>query len=149
MERLKQVYGDLGGCVPRVLAGAAASNEVRYEQRWVDDAELVVVAFGTAARVAQSAVREAQARGMNIGLFRPVSLWPFPYEPLRALSVRTKRFLVVEMNAGQMVEDVRLAVGSNVSVSFYGRVAGFVPMPDEIIERIEELELAKYPVGAA
>ena len=118
------------------------AEEVRYVERWTDDADLVVVAFGTAARVAQSAVRQARERGLRVGLFRPISLWPFPTEPLAHLSSTVKRFLVVEMNAGQMVEDVRLAVGPGTSVSFFGRMGGFVPMPDEILERIEGLELA-------
>jgi 2-oxoglutarate ferredoxin oxidoreductase subunit alpha len=121
------------------------ANEVRYVERWTDDADLVVVAFGTSARVAQSAVREARARGMRVGLFRPVSLWPFPTKQLEQLSTRVKRFLVVEMNAGQMVEDVRLAVGRDASVSFFGRLRGFVPMPEDVLEQIETLELA--PAG--
>jgi 2-oxoglutarate ferredoxin oxidoreductase subunit alpha len=121
------------------------ANEVRYVERWTDDADLVVVAFGTSARVAQSAVREARARGMRVGLFRPVSLWPFPTKQLEQLSTRVKRFLVVEMNAGQMVEDVRLAVGRDASVSFFGRLGGFVPMPEDVLEQIETLELA--PAG--
>jgi 2-oxoglutarate ferredoxin oxidoreductase subunit alpha len=118
------------------------ANEVRYAERWTDDADLVVVAFGTSARVAQTAVREARERGLQVGLFRPISLWPFPTRQLEELSTRVKRFLVVEMNAGQMVEDVKLAVGSGASVSFFGRLGGFVPMPEEILEQIENLELA-------
>lgn len=121
------------------------ANEIRYAERWTDDADLVVVAFGTAARVAQSAVREARERGLRVGLFRPISLWPFPTRQLAELSTRVKRFLVVEMNAGQMIEDVRLAVGFGVDVSFFGRLGGFVPMPEEIAERIEALE--RIPAG--
>ncbi len=119
----------------------AEAHEVRYEERWTDDADLVVVAFGTAARVAQSAVREARERGLHVGLFRPISLWPFPTEPLARLARTARRFLVVEMNAGQMVEDVRLAVGSGSDVSFLGKLGGFVPMPEEIFHKIEQLEL--------
>jgi 2-oxoglutarate/2-oxoacid ferredoxin oxidoreductase subunit alpha len=117
------------------------ANEVRYVERQTDDADLVVVAFGTSARVAQSAVREARQRGMKVGLFRPISLWPFPSDALAQLSAKVKRFLVVEMNAGQMVEDVRLAVGPQAHVSFFGKLGGYVPMPEEVLERIEELEL--------
>jgi len=120
--------------------------EVRYVERWTDDADLVVVAFGTAARVAQSAVRELRERGLKVGLFRPISLWPFPTEQLAQIAKRVKRFLVVEMNAGQMIEDVRLAVGSGPSVNFLGKMGGLVPMPGEILERIEELEL--MPAGS-
>ena len=110
---------------------------MRYVERQTDDADLVVVAFGTSARVAQSAVREARARGLRVGMFRPISLWPFPSDRLEQLSKRVKRFLVVEMNTGQMVEDVRLAVEPGTHVSFFGRVGGFVPMPDEILERTD------------
>jgi len=118
----------------------AQANEVRYTERWTDDADLVIVAFGTSARVAQSAAREAREHGMRVGLFRPISLWPFPTEQLAALSRRVKRFLVVEMNTGQMLEDVQLAVGSDADVRFFGKTGGFVPMPEEIYKRIEDLE---------
>ncbi len=116
-----------------------AQNEVRYDSRWTDDADLIVVAFGTAARVAQTAVKEARARGMRIGLFRPISLWPFPSFQLKRLSEHVDHFLVVEMSAGQMVEDVRLAVGSHPIVDFFGRTGGMVPMPDEVLERIDSI----------
>ena len=124
------------------------TNEVRYVEHQTHDADLVVVAFGTSARVAQSAVREARARGLRVGMFRPVSLWPFPDDRLEQLSRRVKRFLVVEMNTGQMVEDVRLAVKPGTRVSFLGRVGGFVPMPEEILERIEALEPAVTAWGS-
>lgn len=114
-------------------------NEVRFAERWTEDAELLVVAFGSAARVAQTAVKEARARGIPVGLFRPISLWPFPSERLAELARRLPRFLVVELNAGQMVEDVRLAVGSDVMIQFLGRMGGVVPMPDEIQAEIESL----------
>lgn len=122
------------------------ANEVRYEERWTDDAELIVVGFGTAARVAQSAVKEAREHGLPVGLFRPITLWPFPSERLAQLSRRTLRFLVVEMNGGQMIEDVRLAVGSDPIVHFYGRMGGVVPMPDEILRQIEEFTPVTAPV---
>ncbi len=118
---------------------AISRNEVRYDSRFTDDADLIVVVFGTAARVAQTAVKEARARGMRVGLFRPISLWPFPSLPLTRLSERVDHFLVVEMSAGQMVEDVRLAVGSHPTVEFFGRTGGMVPMPDEVFERIETI----------
>ena len=108
------------------------AQEVRYAEVATDDADLIVVAFGSAARTALSAVQEARAAGRRVGLFRPISLWPFPAARLAALATRTKRFLVVEMNAGQMLDDVRLAVGSEPTVSFLGRLGGLIPMPDEI-----------------
>jgi 2-oxoglutarate/2-oxoacid ferredoxin oxidoreductase subunit alpha len=123
-------------------------NEVRCEEKWTEDADMLVVAFGTSARVAQSAVREARARGIRVGLFRPVSLWPFPTERLAQLSEYVKHFLVVEMNAGQMIEDVRLSVGSDSTVRFFGKVGGYVPMPEEVLQHIEALstEMQVHPV---
>jgi 2-oxoglutarate ferredoxin oxidoreductase subunit alpha len=119
------------------------AHEVRWEERWTADADLIVVAFGSAARTALSAVKEARAAGERVGLFRPISLWPFPAARLAALAARVPRFLVVEMNAGQMLEDVRLAVGSGPAVSFLGRLGGLIPMPDEI-----GAEIAAFgPVG--
>jgi 2-oxoglutarate ferredoxin oxidoreductase subunit alpha len=129
------------------------ANEVRYVERQTDDADLVVVAFGTSARVAQSAVREARDHGLRVGLFRPISLWPFPTDALARLSTKVKRFLVVEMNAGQMIEDVRLAVGPEAHVSFYGKLGGYVPMPGEVVKRIDALlatvEREKWAVGSS
>jgi 2-oxoglutarate ferredoxin oxidoreductase subunit alpha len=117
--------------------GVIQRNEVRYYEDAVDDAELVVVGFGTAGRVAQTAVTQARAKGLKVGLFRPISLFPFPSARLAELAVNARQFLVVEMNAGQMVEDVRLAVAGRVPVKFYGRMGGVVPLPDELGEVIE------------
>lgn len=114
-----------------------STKEVRYAEMFTDDADLVVVAFGTAARIAQSAVKEARSMGKKVGLFRPISLWPFPSRRLSEISRYVKHFLVVEMNAGQMLEDVRLAAGSSPDVKFFGKLGGFVPMPDEILNHIE------------
>jgi 2-oxoglutarate/2-oxoacid ferredoxin oxidoreductase subunit alpha len=119
----------------RKLAEIAA-NEVRYEEMFTEDAELVVVAFGTAARVVQTAVQRLRQKGIKVGLLRPITLWPFPTEPLRQLSDRISKFLVVEMNAGQMLMDVQLAVGNQVQVDFHGRMGGSIPMPDEIVQKI-------------
>jgi 2-oxoglutarate/2-oxoacid ferredoxin oxidoreductase subunit alpha len=119
----------------RKLAEIAA-NEVRYEEMFTEDAELVVVAFGTAARVVQTAVQRLRQKGIMVGLLRPITLWPFPTEPLRQLSDRISKFLVVEMNAGQMLMDVQLAVGNQVQVDFHGRMGGSIPMPDEIVQKI-------------
>lgn len=115
---------------------AIRSEQVRYEESFMADADLAVVAFGSCARIAQTAIKEARAQGVRVGLFRPISLYPFPTVPLAEIAERINRFLVVEMNAGQMLEDVRLAVGSDVSVKFYGRMGGLVPMPDEILGQI-------------
>ncbi len=114
-------------------------NEVRYHEFLVEDAEVVVAGFGTAGRVAQTAVKQARARGMRAGLFRPISLYPFPEKRLAEIAEKVRGFLVVEMNAGQMVEDVRLAVNGRAPVKFYGRMGGVVPLPDEVLEAIEKI----------
>ena len=123
----------------REKEAAIRANEVRSESRATEDADLVIVAFGTAARIAQSALKQARARGLRVGLFRPISLYPFPTRELMRLSEHVDHFLVVEMNAGQMVEDVRLAVGSRPTVEFFGRTGGMVPMTDEILTQIERI----------
>lgn len=113
-------------------------REQRAEQYRTEDAQIVVVAFGIAARVAKEAVNAARARGIRAGLLRPVTLWPFPERALAAAAAGARAVLTVEMNAGQMVEDVRLALGGR-KVSFYGRTGGMVPTAKEILERIREL----------
>jgi 2-oxoglutarate/2-oxoacid ferredoxin oxidoreductase subunit alpha len=110
------------------------AQEVRYEAVAVDQADLILVAFGTAARVAQTAVQRLRRQGLRVGLFRPITLWPFPEKELAQLGARGRAFLVVEMNAGQMLHDVRLAVGNRDAVNFYGRMGGVIPMPEEIEE---------------
>lgn len=102
-----------------------------------DEAELLVVAFGTAGRIALSAVEAARESGHSVGLLRPQTLYPFPARRLQHLAGKVQRILVIEMNAGQMVEDVRLAVNGAVPVAFYGRMGGVVPMPDELLAVIE------------
>lgn len=116
---------------------AIRASETQCEERFTEDTELVVVAFGSAARISQTAIKQARAKGMNVGLFRPISLYPFPEQELAHLSERVNQFLVVEMSAGQMVQDVRLAVESRADVHFFGKMGGLVPMPDEILEQIE------------
>jgi 2-oxoglutarate ferredoxin oxidoreductase subunit alpha len=112
-------------------------NEIRYKEYYLDDAEFVVVGFGTAGRVALSAVRTARAQGIKVGLLRPVTLRPFPSKVLAKLAGRVRSFLVVEMNSGQMLDDVRLAVNGLAPVEFYGRMGGVVPLSDEILEEIK------------
>jgi len=112
-------------------------NEVRYEKINCDDAEYLFVAFGSSARICQKAMDNARAKGIKVGLFRPITLFPFPKKPLLALSDQVKGILTVEMNLGQMVEDVRLAVECKVKVEHYGRVGGIIPTPDEVLEVLE------------
>jgi len=112
-------------------------HEVRFEEFRTQDAKLVVVAFGTSARIARTAVSMAREKGMEVGLFRPVTVYPFPSGRLKALSQAIKEFLVVEMNTGQMVEDVRLSVSGDSHVRFYGRPGGGIPTPNEVLGEIE------------
>lgn len=115
------------------------ANEVQYKEYFLDDAEYAIVAFGTAGRIALSAVRAARAKGIKIGLFRPVSLAPYPENELYELGKRLKGLLVVEMNAGQMLEDVLNFTRDEVPVEFYGRMGGILPMPEEIEEAIDRM----------
>ncbi|MCL1934309.1 MAG: 3-methyl-2-oxobutanoate dehydrogenase subunit VorB [Candidatus Azobacteroides sp.] len=115
-------------------------NEVIFEELLCDDAEYLIVAFGSAARISQKAVELAREEGMKVGLFRPVTLWPFPKKRLKSYSEKIKGILTVELNAGQMVEDVRLAVECKVPVNHYGRLGGIVPTPDEVVEELMKLK---------
>ena len=111
-------------------------REVRYHSIDTEDAELVITAFGISARIAHSAQSMLRKDGHKVGLFRPITLFPFPYKELSELSLRVKRFVVVEMNAGQMVEDVRLSVCGRAEVDFYGRPGGVIMTPEEVYERL-------------
>jgi 2-oxoglutarate ferredoxin oxidoreductase subunit alpha len=115
------------------------AREVRWAGDGLDDAEIVVVAYGTAARVARTAVDRARLTGRKVGLFRPITLWPFPTQQLRRLATHVKGFLVVELSMGQMVEDVQLAVLGAAPVAFHGRTGGSVPTPGEIVAALERL----------
>ena len=112
-------------------------NEVRYETQQCDDAEYIIVAFGSAARFAQKAIETARIEGIKVGLFRPITLWPFPTKEIKAMAEGKKGVLVAEINAGQMVDDVRLAINGTVKVEHFGRLGGIVPEPDEIVEALK------------
>ena len=112
-------------------------KEVRVETYLTDDADIVVAAFGAAARIVRSAVNAAREKGIRAGLFRPITLWPYPAEALSSLGA--KAFLTVEFNMGQMVEDVRLAVNGAAPVSFFGKCGGVIPTPDEVLQQIEQI----------
>lgn len=112
-------------------------NEVRYETFNCDDADYILVAFGSAARICQKAMSMAREEGIKVGLIRPITLFPFPKIPIAELAGKVKGFLTVEMNAGQMVEDVRLAVNGKVPVEHYGRMGGMIPLPNEIVEALK------------
>lgn len=114
-------------------------KEVRYEEINTYYSEIVLVAYGTCARICKEVIRKASPLGYRIGLLRPISLWPFPKEALRNLSERVKAFLVIEMSAGQMVEDVRLSVLGRCPVHFYGRTGGGVPSSKAVLEKVLEI----------
>jgi 2-oxoglutarate ferredoxin oxidoreductase subunit alpha len=118
---------------------AIRDAEVRVELTNTKDAELVIVAYGSMARISKAAMALARAKGVKVGLIRPVTLWPFPEKAIADSSTRCGKFLVVEMSAGQMVEDVRLAVGGRARVEFYGRMGGGIPDEFEILGRIEAM----------
>lgn len=118
---------------------AICERETQYESYLLDDAVLAVVAFGTAARIAKGAVNRVREAGMKAGLFRPITLWPFPGKELRALTRTIKHMLVFEMNFGQMVEDVRISVGEQAAVHFHGRPGGIISTPHEIADAITKV----------
>lgn len=115
---------------------AIREAEVCYETQQCEDADYLIVAFGSAARIAQKAIEIARAQGVRVGLFRPITLWPFPSSQVAAVAKGKKGILVAEINAGQMVEDVRLAINGNVRVEYFGRLGGIVPEPDEIVNAL-------------
>ena len=112
-------------------------TEVRFETQQTDDADYIIVAFGSAARIAEKAIELARAEGIKVGLFRPITLWPFPEKQIAQLAQGKKGVLVAEINAGQMVEDVRLAINGAVPVEHFGRLGGIVPEPEEIVNALK------------
>ena len=114
-------------------------NEVRVQQELVDDADYVLVAYGTTARVARSAMRKLRESGLKVGLIRPITVWPFPDQAIQSAARHAKAFLTVEMSLGQMVEDVRLAVNGAKPVHFFGRTGGMVPTVREIMDEITKI----------
>lgn len=119
---------------------AIQQHEIRWKEYETADAELLLVAFGTVGRICLSVLREARKQGLKVGLLRPQTLWPFPAERLAELAGQVRGILVSEMNAGQMLDDVRLAVLGYAPVQFYGRMGGIVPMVDEILAALKKLD---------
>lgn len=114
-------------------------NEVRFEEINTTDAEFLFVAYGLSARICQKAMDIAREKGIKVGLFRPITLYPYPYQRLKELAKEVKLMLSVELNSGQMVEDVKLAVEGKVPVEYYGRMGGMVPTPEDIVHHLETL----------
>ena len=113
-------------------------NEVRFEEVMCEDADYLIVGFGISARIGQKAAEMARAEGLKVGLLRPITLFPFPVDELKRLAEQVKGVLVVELSAGQMVDDVRLAINGKIPVEFYGRMGGIVPSPDEVLNALKE-----------
>ena len=115
-------------------------DEVMYEEYLMDDADYCVVAFGIASRVAKNAIVEARKQGIKVGMIRPITLWPFPKDALKKAADKCKAFLSVELNMGQMVDDVKLAIDCKKPVYFYGRTGGVIMTPDEILGALKEID---------
>ncbi|MEZ0536904.1 3-methyl-2-oxobutanoate dehydrogenase subunit VorB [Caldicellulosiruptoraceae bacterium PP1] len=116
-------------------------NEVLFEEYQINDAEIIFVAFGTCARIVKSAVKKLRLNGIKVGLFRPITLWPFPEKQLEEYSLndKVKMFIDVEFNMGQMLEDVKIAIGKRKNIYFIGRTGGMIPSVDDIVEKVGEL----------
>ena len=115
------------------------AEEQRAEEFMTEDAEIVIVAFGASSRVARSAIKSAREEGIKVGMIRPITLWPFPDKTIEKVVPTAKKFLCVEMNMGQMVEDVRLVVNGRKPVEFFGRTGGVIPTPAEVLDQIRAL----------
>lgn len=118
-------------------------KEVRYEEILCEDAEYVIIAFGSASRIAQKVIELCREEGLKVGLLRPITLWPFPTKEIHELSKRVKGMLSFEINAGQMIEDIRLSVAGNTPVAYYGRMGGIVPTPEEVVEALKKELITK------
>jgi len=129
---LERVNLELQAVLKEIVA-----NEVRYETFMAGDAEILIVSYGTAARIAKTTIRQAREEGIKVGLFRPITVFPFPYAQLQEAG--RGKILVVELNAGQMLEDVQLALQDKVPITFYGKMGGVVPLPEDILEEIKKL----------
>ena len=115
-----------------------AENEVRFEEFQVDDAEYLLVAYGSSSRICQKAIELARAEGIKVGLLRPITLFPYPTVEIQRLVPHLKAVMAVEMSAGQMVEDVRLAVNGKIPVTHYGRLGGMIPSPNEVVDALKK-----------
>ena len=115
-------------------------NEVMYETYMTEDADIVITAFGTVARIAKSAIHDLREQGIKVGLFRPITVWPYPYDALKAASANAKALLDVECNEGQMLEDVKLAINGAKPVEYFGQCGSLMPSSDEIKAKILEMK---------
>ena len=136
-ERLQRKYAQI------------TEHETRFETEQTDDADILVVAYGTAARVARTACDRARASGLKAGIFRPVTLWPFPWRRWRRPPRMSRAVVVVELSAGQMIEDVRLAIEGTRPVFFHGRTGGMIPTPTEVLEALRHAAASSEPIVEA
>jgi 2-oxoglutarate ferredoxin oxidoreductase subunit alpha len=130
-ERMEQINQKLQAKYQKMR-----DEEIRWEELKTDDAEIVLVAFGLTSRICEKTVDLAREKGLRVGLLRPKTLFPFPTKPIAALANRGAIFLTVEMNAGQMVQDVRLAVEGKTNIFFHGRMGGMIPSPEDVLEQV-------------
>ena len=114
-------------------------NEVKVESYNIEDADVVIAAYGTISRIAKTAISQLEKEGYKVGLIRPITLWPYPYDEFEKINDKCKGILTVEMNTGQMVDDVKIAVKGKFPVYFHGRTGGMVPTPDEIIDKVKKI----------
>lgn len=126
-EKLKKVYNEI------------EKNEVKYEEIEADDAEVLLVSYGSASRACIGAVKHLREEGKKVGLLRPQTLWPFPHEKLKKRAEKVKKILVVEMSLGQMIDDVKIAAEGKVDIDFFGKAGGWVPTKKEVVNKVNEL----------
>lgn len=119
-------------------------KEVRFEKIACDDADYIFIAYGSSARICQKSIELARQEGIKVGLLRPITLFPFPSKAIAEMCGQVKGILTVEMSAGQMVEDVRLAVNGRVKVEHYGRMGGVIPIPEEIVVALKNSVMAGH-----
>ncbi len=137
-EEMSDVCNRLEGVYQEI-----AKNETLYEEYMMEDAQICIVAYGTTSRIAKNAVVAAREEGIKAGLIRPITVWPFPTDVIKAAASKVDNFLAVEMSMGQMVEDVRLAVNGEKPVDFYGTTGGVIPTPEGILEQIKKIKEGK------
>jgi 2-oxoglutarate ferredoxin oxidoreductase subunit alpha len=114
-------------------------NEVKVESYNIEDADVVIAAYGTTSRIAKTAIAKLEKEGFKVGLIRPITLWPYPYDEFKKINSKCKGILTIEMNAGQMLDDVKIAVEGKFPVYFYGRTGGMVPTPNEMVDQVKKI----------
>jgi len=114
-------------------------NEVKVESYNIEDADVVIAAYGTTARIAKTAIAKLESEGYKVGLLRPITLYPYPFDEFNKIKDSCKAVLTVEMNTGQMIDDVKIALNGRIPTKFYGRTGGMIPSPEEIVNQVKEI----------